>query len=199
VRGPLPVKEAIFTFAVTWREAAAYSRIRREVVQEFNNIADRIPPLRHIGEDKGGHDGNGEADDEYRAAQRRVEDDPALTRLAPGKLTRASILAAPIFAPAEMTGTIRINGPVRHFPAPFLRRTMGAAKRSKEDHRPESELTIFPMRVKARAIRSFPMRGLVPSIQTLSCSGLAAGSDGVRMSSVLFMAKTTSKTTAKTV
>jgi hypothetical protein len=43
------------------------------------------------------------------------------------------------------------------------------------------------------------MRGHVPSIQTLACFGLAAGLDGMRMSSVLFMAKTTSKTTAKTV
>lgn len=43
------------------------------------------------------------------------------------------------------------------------------------------------------------MRGHVPSIQTFPGSGLAAGLDGVRMSSVLFMAKTTSKTTAKTV
>jgi hypothetical protein len=45
----------------------------------------------------------------------------------------------------------------------------------------------------------FPMRGHVPSIQTPACPGLVAGPDGVRMSSVLFTAKTTSKATAKTV
>jgi hypothetical protein len=43
------------------------------------------------------------------------------------------------------------------------------------------------------------MRGHVPSIQTPACSGLVAGLDGVRMSSVLFTAKTMSKATAKTV
>jgi len=43
------------------------------------------------------------------------------------------------------------------------------------------------------------MRGHISAIQTLAGSGLAAGIDGVRMPSVLFMAKTTSKTTAKTV
>jgi hypothetical protein len=43
------------------------------------------------------------------------------------------------------------------------------------------------------------MRGHISAIQTLAGSGLAAGPDGMRMPSVLFMAKTTSKTTAKTV
>jgi hypothetical protein len=43
------------------------------------------------------------------------------------------------------------------------------------------------------------MRGHISAIQTLTSSGLAAGPDGMCMTSVLFMAKTTSKTTAKTV
>jgi hypothetical protein len=43
------------------------------------------------------------------------------------------------------------------------------------------------------------MRGHIPAIQMPACSGLAAGPDGMRVPSVLFMAKTTSKTTAKTV
>jgi hypothetical protein len=43
------------------------------------------------------------------------------------------------------------------------------------------------------------MRGHISAIQTPACSGFAAELDDVRMSSVLFMAKTTSKTTAKTV
>jgi hypothetical protein len=89
VRGLLPVKKAVFTFAVTWREAVAYSCIRREVVQEFNNIADRIPPLRQIGEDERGHDCDRQAGNEHGATQRRVEDNPALAYLAPGKFARA--------------------------------------------------------------------------------------------------------------
>jgi len=43
------------------------------------------------------------------------------------------------------------------------------------------------------------MRGHLTAFPTTAVSGLAAGADGVCMSSVLLMAKTTSKTTAKTV
>jgi hypothetical protein len=57
----------------------------------------------------------------------------------------------------------------------------------------------FPDARKSTRDTEFPMRGHISAIQTLACSGLAAGPGGVRMSSVLFMAKTTSKTTAKTV
>jgi hypothetical protein len=64
------------------------------LVQEFNNIANRNPPLRHIGEGKYNHDGDDKAGNEDNTAQRRVEDDPALTRPAPGKFTRARILTA---------------------------------------------------------------------------------------------------------
>ena len=43
------------------------------------------------------------------------------------------------------------------------------------------------------------MRGHVPALSVQTASGLAAGSDGARVSSVLCTAKPTSKTTAKTV
>jgi hypothetical protein len=43
------------------------------------------------------------------------------------------------------------------------------------------------------------MRGPISAIQTLACPGPVAGLDGMRVPSILFMAKTTSKTTAKTV
>jgi len=43
------------------------------------------------------------------------------------------------------------------------------------------------------------MRGHIPALSVQTASGLAAGSDGARVSSVLCTAKPTSKTTAKTV
>jgi hypothetical protein len=45
----------------------------------------------------------------------------------------------------------------------------------------------------------FSMRGHIPALSVQTASGLAAGSDGARVSSVLCTAKPTSKTTAKTV
>ncbi|MDN5928197.1 MAG: hypothetical protein L0I29_14070 [Hyphomicrobiales bacterium] len=132
VRGASHVKPDGFTFPVTYREARRYSCIGGEVVQEFNNIADVVPPLgsyrsplNHIGKHECNHDGDGKTANEDSAAQRCIEDNPALTRLARGKFTRARILAA-----SELIGAFGIGGPVRHHSFPFPRKTMGDGKRS---------------------------------------------------------------------
>jgi hypothetical protein len=70
---------------------------------------------------------------------------------------------------------------------------------SKSGSWPHQRIDYFSDARKSTRDTEFSMRGHVPSIQTPACSGLVAGLDGVRMSSVLFTAKTMSKATAKTV
>jgi hypothetical protein len=64
---------------------------------------------------------------------------------------------------------------------------------------PQGRIDYFRKARKSTRDTEFSMRRHLSAIQPPACSGLAAGPDGARLHSVLFMAKTTSKTTAKTV
>jgi hypothetical protein len=76
-------------------------------MQEFNNSAYRRPPLRQIDKCERDEDGEHEPADEDGAAQRRIEDNPALARLAGGKFRAARILSA-----SETLGATDVDGPL---------------------------------------------------------------------------------------